>query len=297
MDHREFRAFVQQMRQWLIDKHRSDYKVGAALSRIRSENLWERWPRDDQHEPGYATFSEFCDRELGYSQSQAHQKAHNFEALVAIGLVEEDDTFSRCMRLGWSKLNVVLRVARDQRSLVAWLNDIEGKNLSEMQLRSRIEAARAHHLGIVDGRAPAAPTTEEARATVIGGGSLRPAPEPPAPRGRRGGADQAPTTAGYVGYEVRFESQAALDAFTRAVDMIRRRYGNVGMGRSIEMMAVQYMATVPTTAQGGATIEVENLLRTIESGYGVKLAVVQPAAPASRRKTSKALRAIRDGSR
>jgi hypothetical protein len=275
MDHREFRAFVQNMRQLFIDKHRSDYKVGAALARIRADSLWQRWPRDDQQEPGYANFAEFCDRELGYSLSQANQKAANYEKLQTIGLAEDSDTFSRCMRLGWSKLSVVLRVAHDEAGLVAWLNDIEGRNLSEMALRARIEHARRLHEER-QGRAAQAPAATPSRRRASADDEDADEDEtPPAPVSLT--PPRRATTQGYVGYEVRFESQAALDAFTRAVDLIRRRYGEVGMGRAIEMMAVQYMATVPTTNQGGAAVEVENLIRTIESAYGIKLQVVEAA--------------------
>jgi hypothetical protein len=267
MDHREFRAFVQKMRQLLIDKTRSDYRVGEALARIRTERLFETWPRDDRRQAGYDSFAEFCERELGYSHSTAMQKASNFERLSALNLPDDGDTFARCMRLGWSKLNTLLRVARDEKTLVAWLNDIEGKNLTEMQLRTRIEEARAHHLRTH------AQTNDEAEEADD---EDEPAEAPHAPT--------RPTTRGYVGMEVRFESQAALDAFTRAVDMIRRRYGgDMGMGRAIEMMAVQYVASTPTAAQGGAAVEVENLLRMIESAYGVRLQVA-PAQPRARKR-------------
>jgi hypothetical protein len=284
MNAHQFRQFVQYMRQLLIDKHRSDYRMGQALNTIRDDRLWETWPRDDRPAPGYESFAEYCDRECGYSVSSASAKIINYVKLRAIGLPEDSDTFSRCLRLGWSKLSEVLRAVVDEPGLVAWLNDVEGRNLTVMGLRARIAEARAN--------LPSRSTEEEAEEapSLLPRGPGRragPAVEPPARPTR-------PTTRGYVGYEVRFESQAALDAFTRSVDMIRRRYGDVGMGRAIEMMSVQYLATAPRLSQGGAPLEVENLLRTIESAYGIKLQVV--AAAKGRKKQSKSLKAMRGDS-
>lgn len=276
MNGNQLRSFVNQFRQLLVEKHRSDYRMGYAFHMIREERLWETWPRDDRREPGYDNFGEFCDRECGVSLSQANQKAHNYEVLCGIGLDESSDTFARCMRLGWSKLNVLLRVARDENALLQWLNVIEGRNLTELQLRAMVDDARAHHEGRLNTPGDeGADETDEDEATT------------PAPRGRPG------TTAGYARYEVMFESQQERDSFTQAVDLIRRRYGDVGVGRAIAMMAIQYLATVPRTAQGGAVMEVENLIRMFETGYGLQLQVIVPEP--RRRKKSKSLRSMRDG--
>lgn len=269
MSAQAFRGFVQETRQLLVDKHRSDYRLGAALHRIREERLHNRWPRDDQRQPGYDNFGEFCDRELGYSASQANMKASNYIKLQVIRLDENGVTFARCMRLGWSKLNCLLRVASTEENLVAWLNDIEGKGLSEAQLRQRIALAQA----ALDSNPTGDPSDADGEDD-----------------------DAPPTTAGYVTYKVMFESQSALDTFTRAVDIVRARFGgDVGMGRVIEMIALQYIATVPSQAEGGAAAEVENLIRMVESAYGLRLGVITPEK--RKKPRSRSLSKMQDGAR
>jgi hypothetical protein len=78
-----------------------------------------------------------------------------------------------------------------------------------------------------------------------------------------------------------FESVEERDSFTEAVELIRRRYGGVGVGRAIAMMALQYVAATPTQVQGGAVVEVENIIRMFETSYGIKVKVV-PNEPAPR---------------
>jgi len=251
-----FRYYVQRFRQLIIDKHRADYHVGEYLHRIREETLWDRWPRDDRTRPGYRSWEEFCDKDLGYSTSKSNALSVNYRKLNTLGLDETSDTFARCMRLGWSKLNVLLRVAGDEHNLIAWLNDIEGRNLSELQLRARIQEARRTQ----------AQENAEAGDTPDEGNEDEPlGPDNPV---------------GYVPYVVRFEDQQSIDTFTQAVESIRNRYDTtVGMGTALTMMAVQYLATVPSEVEGGAAAEVENLIRMVEASYGIRLAVV-PTEPA-----------------
>ena len=264
-----FRYFVQRFRQLIIDKHRADYKVGEFLHRIREETLWDRWPRDDRTRPGFRTWEEFCDKDLGYSTSKANALTLNYRKLNALGLDEQSDTFARCMRLGWSKLNVLLRVVSDESNLIAWLNDIEGRNLSELQLRARIQEARR--------------TQAEANAAASGADpSDGDEDEPLSPE----------NPVGYVPYVVRFDNQQSIDTFTQAVEAIRNRYDTtLGMGAAVTMMAVQYLATVPSQVEGGAAVEVENLIRMVEASYGIRLEVVEraevavdPAPPTPRRR-------------
>jgi hypothetical protein len=250
MNRHEFRGFVQGMRQLIIKKHRSDYELGRFIDTIRGQRLWKRWPRSDRARAGYGSFQELCDKEFGYSTSKANALASNYRRLSLIGLDETCDTFARCMRLGYSKLNTLLRViGSDEGNLIAWLNDIEGRNLSELQLRARIQEAR---------RAAAA----EATGTGEDNTTIDPTAE-----------------ATYVPYMVRFADQAGLEAFTQVIDIIRNRYDTtIGMGQCITMMAVQYLASVPRDEEGGAPVEIENLLRMIEAGWGLRLKVDVGAA-------------------
>lgn len=269
------KAFVMDTRRLLIDKHRSDYRLGEKLHAIRTQELWSRWPREDRKKPGYESFAEFCDREMGYSASQAGMKASNYVKLSAMRLDENGETFARCMRLGWSKLNVLLRVAGDEDNLIAWLNDIEGKNLSEMQLRERIATARQAHTG----------TTGEGDGAGDADGDA---------------PGDAPPPRDYIPYELRFTSQSDLEAFTKAVDAVRARFdSSMGMGSAVGMMAVQYLATTPRRVEGGVAAEVENMLRLIEGTYGLKLSVITPGEEAGgrRKPRSKTLAKMLDGSR
>ena len=268
MNGAQFRCFVQGLRQLVIQKHRSDYKLGEFFSNIQYHNLHTRWPRTDRRRPGYTTLKEFCDKELGYSLSKFGTLSRNYRRLSQLNIDEQSDTFSRCMRLGWSKLEVLLRVAGDENNLLLWLNDIEGKNLSELQLRGRIQEARRANVD-----QDTAPTGGD------DGDESDETPEPIAPT--------AGTTAGYVGHNFRFDTQESLDAVLNAVETIRNRYNaDMGVGQCLMMMALTYMQTRARDEEGGAPLTVESLLLWIEATWGVKLAVVKKKRRRRRRATA-----------
>jgi len=268
MNHQQFRAFVQRFRQLVVSKRRSDYDLGKWLYNVRDNRHYRVWPRQEEHLRGYETWHEFCDIEVGLKTSTAYTLARNYERLAEIGMDEDGPTFSRCLRLGYSKLSRVLKYARTEDALIEWLDVIEGESLSEMALRARLSAAqRASAQDNVDAAFDAGDPIDEG---LIG---------PHAPL-----TDTNP--AGYVPHNVRFPDQASLDTFAEAVEMIRRRYDQtLSVGRCTAMMALQYLATAPSDAEGGAVVELENVIRLFEAAYGVRLQVVTDEAATAARST------------
>lgn len=267
MNHQQFRRYVERFRQLVIQKRRSDYDLGKWLYDIRANKRYHTWPRNDGDDRGYETWHEFCDIEVGIKTSTAYTHARNYERLAAMDLDENSDTFSRCLRLGYSKLSRVLKHARTEAQLIEWLGVIEDEGLSEMALRSRLAAAQREHAeeNVAEAEAAGEPIPPE----NIG-------PHLPL-------SDTNPT--GFVQHNVRFPDQDSLDTFAEAVNMIRRRYDReLSPGRCVAMMAVQYLATAPSDAEGGAPVELENVIRLFESAYGVRLQVVveDPAQPPRR---------------
>lgn len=261
-----FRYFVQEVRQALIKQRRSDYDIGKHLTKIRDKDqkLWNKWPRGDRPTAGYRSWTEFCEKELGHSKRKADTLINNYKELSEYGLDEDGDVFARCMRIGYSKLAWLLRVcARDANALGSWLDAAEGR--SERELRDIITEQRR----------------QQARDRQIAAGGT----------GEDGDEDEPlsqDNPVGFVQHTIRFPDQSSLETFTMAVELIRSRYDDdIGAGRAVAMMATQYVATVPRDDQGGAPVELENLIRIVEASYGVRLQVVpQRSRPRRRRSRS-----------
>lgn len=255
MSGQALRQFAEALRQTLVKQRRSDYDLGHYLMRVRASRLYLRWPRRDRRKKGYSDWPEFCDKELGFKRRKADALSSNYQRLAAMKLNEKSLVFTRAMRLGWSKLNLLLRVAGDAHGLEQWLTAIDGEELSELQLRAKVqEALRIHAQRSGQGDNPGS--------VGDGGGD----PDDP----------DSGNTAGSIGYNVRFPDQQSVETFVKAVEAIRRRYGEeVGMGKCIAMMALQYLATKPKDSEGGATAELENIIVLFEAAYGIKLQVVK----------------------
>ena len=211
---------------------------------------------------GYPSFGDWCWAELGFKRRKADMLRENFNNLSPMDLDEQGLTFSRAMRIGWSKLHQVLRVARDEDALVAWLTVVETDNLSFEELKAKVrwaiaESSASRNLGEASG------------GSVEGGDPDLGADDPPAPT--------------RVHWPVVFESRTALDTVLQAHKLIQSRYDqDIGLGKALAMIATHYLATTPRDAEGGAPVEVELMVQAFEENFGVKVAV--PTTPERRRR-------------
>lgn len=296
------RFILEELSQLLIEYRKNHYKLGRLLHRIREQRLYESLDpnintpsRRARAVNIYSSWEEFCNSHMGFSRSKGDQLVSNFLKLYAMGLDEAGDTFCRCMRLGWSKLNEVLRVAGNGDNLILWLDEAEGMT-SEL-LRLKISQAQRTAYTVA-----AAEAIEEAATAPTGGaqaGTLPDGVEPPLPPSRQRTqrtvdddpdaplSPQNPT--GYVSYQIRFPDNASQESFVTALRVIRTRYdSDMGAGTAVAMMALHYCSTVPRETEGGAPVEMEDMLRLMEATYGVRFAPVassvEPSALAEKRR-------------
>jgi len=261
------RRFVEGFRQALIQFRKKHYELGGFLFRVREERIFTDWPRTNapHGESGYTTWESFCEPETGYASRTCDQLVQNFRSLREFELDEDTDLmFVRAMRIGWSKLAVVMRFVdgpnnryRDGQDRLDFALTA-AEQMTEPRLRSHLAAASR------------AVAVEEARMRT-GDPTIQPED--------MGDADRPLThnnPAGYVPYSIRFDSNESLDTFTRAVELIRNRYdGSLSNGRCASMMALHYLSTHARDDEGGAVMDAENTIRLFEAALGVRLQVVQ----------------------
>jgi hypothetical protein len=281
MNPQQVRRFVEAFKQTLIQFRRKHYELGGYLLRVRDENIYTSWPRiNEPHgERGYASWSEFCEPETGYSTRTCDQFIQNYQRARELELDEDGLPFARCMRLGWSKLAVVLRYVDGPNNRFR-----QGPDGHEDALEIALDAAERMP-------EPRLRAFLAARRREDAINNAREAAGDPSLQPEDVGDSSAPLSptnpAGYVPYQLRFENNASLDTFTRAVDIIRNRYDqNLGVGRCVSMMALHYMATHARDDEGGAVIDAENMIRLFEDALGIRISIDAPRRT-TKKKTSK----------
>jgi len=273
------RSFKQRVAQLLVQRHRTDYDLGRMIEECRTGRYWKWWYWTDKNGNdvvGYPSFSDWCWAVLGFRRRKADMLRENYNNLSPMDLDEQGPTFSRAMRIGWSKLHQVLRVSRDENTLIAWLQVVEDENLSYEELKAKVrwalaEATAASTIG--QAREPVNPMDNDSGSSVEGGDPDLPA-EP-----------SMPTTRVSVNWPVVFESRTALDTVLQAHRLMQSRYDqDIGLGKAIAMMATSYLATAPRDEEGGAPVEVELMVRAFEENFGVQMQPVSAGATAGVRR-------------
>jgi hypothetical protein len=232
-DGRYLRYFSQKLSELLIQGERAHYEQGRFIDESIRGRYWDRWPEGQQRD-----FKTWCWKVLGYRSRKGEILRRNFLLLSAMNVAE--DTLVRALRLGWTKLSHILKVATDENTLLRWIDRVENEGLSEDDLRAL---------------------------TKQGDDAGEAAPKP-------------------VAFRLVFEEQQALDTFMLALKAIKKRYDpEMGWGRASALMATSYAATMPRDDEGGAPVELNDLLIAIENTYRVRLSVAntqpQPSARVS----------------
>jgi len=256
------RSFKQRIAQLLVARHRADYDIGRMIEECRMGRYWRWWSWEDKEgndRVGYPTFSDWCWAVLGFKRRKADMLRENFNNLSPMDLDENGLTFSRAMRVGWSKLHQMLRVARDENTLIAWLAVVEEENLSYEELKAKVRWALAERDGSQeadgDGR------------TSVGGG------DPDATD------DQSIPTR--VHWPVVFESRTSLDVVLKAHKAIQSRYDEeIGLGKAMAMLATFYLSKSVRDYEGGAAVDAEYMVQAFEEHFGLIVSPGRPEEPA-----------------
>jgi len=273
---RSIRDLASKIASLLIKGRMADFDLGREIDRIYTRATYRNWLGFDTP----PTFGEWSWRVLGFKERKARQMRDNFLNLSAMDLAP--DSLARSLRVGWSKLTAVLRVARTEHDLLAWIDKIEDQQLTEDALTAEVRIT-AEKAGI-EARPINTPGARQARhaerlAAADDPTEIRSTPPLPAgvlpPRSR-------------VFLKIAFDEEEALRILIRGLDAIKRRYGEMGNGKAITLMATAYMATLPRDDQGGAPVELAMLLKAIENTYRVRLQVVPAATPTAKRPVAQA---------
>lgn len=231
--------------QALTYRNRNDYDIGWLIDDVVRSQGWLKWPAE-QGGP-YRTFEDWCWGFLHFGHHKAKKLASNYLNLRALtGLAP--DTLSRALRLGWTKLAYILRVARTEAALTQWLDYVEDKKITKLDLRVATALSAT-----VSGTPPR--------------GDVQP-PEQIKPARKR-----------KIRWTLTFEDDEALAIFQKALNVVKSRLPDIGDGRAAALIATHYMALCARDDEGGVAVELETVLEALEKTYRVQLGVVEKAPP------------------
>lgn len=252
------RDFANRLSQALTYRNRNDYDIGWFIDETARNQHWLRWP-EDRGGP-FKTFEEWSWGYLHFGHHKAKRLASNYLQLRALNL--SPDVVSRALRIGWTKLAHVLRVARTEGALVQWLDRIEEYKLTELDLR-----------------------VDTARIASVSGAPSRAAVHPEAPPVPAPDASPVPTATPIrrIKWSLVFEDDEALTIFKTALNVVKSRLPGIGDGRAAALIASNYMAICARNDEGGVAVELETALAALEATYRVPLGVVERPAPAPSR--------------
>lgn len=256
---RSLRDIANKIARLLIQGRRADYDLGRELDRVYTQALYQKWPGFETP----PTYAEWTWRVLGFKERKARNLRENFLNLAAMNLA--DDSLARALRLGWTKLTAILRVARTENDLLAWIDKVEEGKIKEDALTAEVRLT-AEAAGI-ESRPGNRKERHQERlaaaddpATVA---STPPLPPGSLPRGIK------------VYMKLAFDEEEALRIFVRALEAIKHRYSDMGNGKAATLMATAYMAAMPRDDQGGTPVELAMLIKAIENTHRIRLQVVK----------------------
>jgi hypothetical protein len=242
-DGRYIRGFAIRLGQALIAARRSDYEIGRFVDEAMLGRYWERWHVEEGRTP---SFTVWCDKVLGFRSRKAEYLRKNYLGLVAINPPE--DLLVRALRLGWTKLSLVLRVAKTTETLQGWLDRIETYAMSEEEVNAEVRLAVASLGKDGDESEPPAPDTA-----------------PPAARTKE---------------NIIFDNPEDLRLWTNTRGVIKERFNITGKGQALGLLCTAYLAALPRTDEGGVAAELDYLAMHISRTYGKRVVLLDADATA-----------------
>lgn len=240
-DGRCVRGVAHRISDLLIRGNRAYYDLGAEIARVIEDRMWQSWDGDVE----YKTFNDWCWDVCGFKQRKASYIAKNYIALHAMNVA--DDSLYRALRLGWTKLAQVVRVARNEIDMLRWIDRIEDESMSEETLRAEVAIALAP---AVDAEGMGDPDTPaEAPAEASSSDRKR-----------------------IIKYPLTFTNEDDLRIFVKALKLIRQRVNQeMSYGEAAALMATNYLGVAARDDEGGIAVELETLIQSIERTYNVRL--------------------------
>jgi hypothetical protein len=281
IDGRTINSVARRIAELLVAEHQALYDLGKEIDRVFRDDLWMHWP-----ESTFKNREAWCWNVLGFKERKAtYLRSIYVELSTMEGL--DEATHSAALRLGWTKLYHVLRVAKNAWELKTWIGRVENEKLSEAALRTEVqialappqapegsEGAASDELSAVLSRSGSASTEQPAEEEQEE--ETEEVAEDAEARARALVADRrASGNRGRIQFPMTFMSDEDLRIFTRAIQVVRDRLNpEMGYGEAAGIIATSYLATLPREDEGGVAVELEQMIQAIERTYGVRLRVV-----------------------
>jgi len=302
---RYLEGVANRLAQLLVSRQRCDYELGRVIDEIMTGEYWTRedWPGSPEggHPKNEKGFNAWCLNFLGFKYRKAYYFRRIYQDLSALRLPENGDTFSRALRIGWTKLAEVLRVAKDETTLVYWLNRIDNEGMTADQIKGEVKIA----LGSDDDGESRATPRERTGTTLDDDGPVDPETGEPlvagAHRDLKPENEELPAgakkKAARVEWPLSFEKAEDVRTFIKALDIAKLRMGTDSNGEAAVRVALYYLSNHPQAHEGGPVAEVEEMiaailshrgeraldvegmLRAVEKATGLRLRVEDPSAP------------------
>ena len=249
--------------------NRANYEIGQLIDKVYLERLWTAWLGVE-----YPTFNDWSWAVLGRKERWARYMRTNYLRISSLNLA--DDTFARVMRVGWTKLSHILRVANSEVHLLQWIDRIEQEKLTEDEIRGEVAIA----LGADD------PEDESASSPEASTGSSGSSGKSAGPAARASAGSHQRNNR-RINYQLTFTNDDDLRVFVKAIKLVRQRINpEMSQGEAAALIATNYLGVAARDDEGGLAVELDSLIQCIEQGYRVRLTVAeqQPAprqAPAA----------------
>jgi hypothetical protein len=237
-DGRYIRGFSIKLGQLLIAGRRAEFEIGKFVDEAHRGKYWERWPAA---EGKTQSFDAWCDKVLGFKKRKAEYLRDNYLRLT--GINPPEDVMSRAMRLGWTKLAIVLRVAKSVETLQAWLDRIEKFAMTEEEVDAEVRNAIAS-AGADGDESDAKPDGEK---------------DPPERRPKD---------------NIVFDDPEDLRLWAKVRSIIKDRTGITGKGKAIGLLCTAYLACLPRDDEGGVETELDILASHISRTYGKRVVLL-----------------------
>jgi hypothetical protein len=242
------RAVANRLAELIIQGNRANYEIGRLIDQVYLERLWTNWLGTE-----FSTFNDWSWTILGRKERWARYMRSNFLQIHGMDLAA--DTTARVMRVGWTKLAQVLRIAKTEHHLLQWIDRIENDNLTEEDIRAEVAIAVGVSTESTD-------PDDESKDGGVGSS----APSSPSAPGER------QTNSRRINYALTFTNDDDLRVFVKAIKIVRQRINpEMSQGEAAALIATSYLGVSAREDEGGLAVELDSLLRCIEQGYRVKL--------------------------
>lgn len=278
IDKRYLIGFKRELSNLIIQANYTEIMVvGSKIHEAKTYRYWEVWPDQD---PPFRTFGEWCWAVLHFRERKADALQKIYLDLTAMNVSEP--TLYRALKVGWTKLNIILRAARSEVTLIRWLDRVEEHNLTQDELQAEVSTQ------IPDGHRTRAGETDPPQRPKA---RSRPAKRERTEEGsdaydddyeeEEEEYDYAPPSGSPEKQQIRktlvfnsIDDARVVFAATKLFNDVTQ--GEYGAGSAVATICSAWMGKVNAETAGtlgGQVVELEKVLRGLETAYKVPIVI------------------------